>query len=169
MAKYTCNDDEINNLENHDKINYNYYLLNYNVDKIQQVTEGVNAINEIKQPTNLLLMLKKPAKIITLLTAIAMIVIIIVLIIFIIWYYVLNYGGKVGWKFKKHLMTIGLPVILAIVFIIGFIGVLYTIVLKEIMKAYVMIPQNVESNHIVDESNSSVIVSENNYNQTCIN
>jgi hypothetical protein len=165
MAKYTCNDDDINNLNVHDKVNYNYYLLNYNVDKIQEVTEGINAINEMRQPMNLLQMLKKPSKVITLLTAIIILLLIVSLIIFIIIYYIL--GFKKEWAIKKNIITAGMPIVLGIVFIIGLIGVLYSIVLKEVIKAYVMIPQNVVSKNSKnkDKDSDNTISSEN--NQTC--
>lgn len=139
MAKYTKCDDEVKNLTEKDRVNYNFFLLNYNVDKQQQVTEGINAINEVKEPMNIIKMLKNPKKISTLLTAICMLLIIVSLVIFIIWYYAYK---ALGWNLKQELLTIGMPIVLGCFFLVAFIGLMYNIILKEIMKAYIMIPQN---------------------------
>jgi uncharacterized membrane protein len=147
MAKYTKCDDEVKELTENDRVNYNYFLLKYNVDKQQQVTEGLSALKEVKEPMNIIAMLKNPKKISTLLTAIVMMLIVVSLVIFIIWYYAYK---ALGWKLKQELLTLGMPVVLGCFFLVSFIGLMYGVIQKEIMKAYMMIPQKEKPENVLD-------------------
>jgi hypothetical protein len=140
MAKYTKCDDEINGLTEHDRVNYNFFMLNYNVDKQQQVAEGMNALRDAKEPMNLIEFFKNPKKLGALLISIVLLVLIITLVVYIFVYLLCKYIRKN--EKEVELLVSGMPIVMGCFFIVVFIGLMYGVILKESMKAYMMIPQN---------------------------
>ena len=147
-AKYTKHDYEVKKLNAEDRINYDYFLINYNVDADQDVANGVNALKSAKNPTNLLSMLRQPKQISVLVTAIIMLLLIISLIVFIIYYIWVWYKG---YELKKEMMKEATLVLLGLILFISVFTWFYNFILKEIWKAYMMIPSGNTTNEYPDE------------------
>lgn len=62
MAKYTENDPDIEYLDAYDRVNYNFELLKFNVDKTQEVSEGASSVKILTDPKKLGEMFKSPTK-----------------------------------------------------------------------------------------------------------
>lgn len=142
MAQYTQDDYDVKNLNTNQRIDYDFYLLNYNVNGAQQVNQGMTSLISASNPMNLVEMAKKPSQISSLLISILVLILIIVLIIFIIWQ-IIGYKMFKGGEFKKDLSTLGFPIALGFIIIIIIIGVFYTIINKEIMKGYQLLPKSI--------------------------
>jgi hypothetical protein len=136
-ARYTGFDEDITQLTTNDQINYGYYLLDYDVNASQQMNEGMKALNDAKEPMNLLLMLKTPKKVGLLITAIAMMFVILIFVVYVCIYIYFEISGN---QIKQNIMSLGIPVIIGIFLIIILLKLLYENILKEIMKAYILLP-----------------------------
>jgi len=62
MAKYTGDDPDIKYLDKYDRVNYNFFLLNYDVDKTQEAAEGAQSVKILTDPKRLGEMFKSPTK-----------------------------------------------------------------------------------------------------------
>ncbi len=92
MAKYTGNDPDIKYLDKYDRVNYNFDLLKFDVDKTQEMAEGAKSIKILTDPKQLGSMFKSPAKFAVAIyvfafffTAIMLFIFIVVMLILYIW------------------------------------------------------------------------------------
>lgn len=137
VAKYTRNHHDVKKLNDYDKVNYNFYLMYYDVDKDQDLSEGLSAVKTAKEPMNLLSMLRNPKKIHVLVKSIIMMVLIIVLIVFVI---VFIFVWIKGYELRKEMMKEITLVIFGLILFISVFMFFYNYIVKQIMKAYLILP-----------------------------
>lgn len=136
-AKYTRKNYEVKKFSPYDKVNYAFFLLNYDVDKDQDVSEGVSAIKTAKDPTNLLSMLRNPKKIHVLIKSIIMLVLIISLVLFLITFIYVWYKG---YELRKEMMLEITLVMLGLILFISLFMFFYNYIVKQIWRAYMILP-----------------------------
>lgn len=139
MAKYTGDDDEIKNLNETDRVNYNYFLLNYDVEENRQITNGVGALKNFMNPMDMVNTFKNPQQTGILLTTIAVMVCILlfILLIFVPWVYF----SIRKQEFKKEKIMEYMPIGIGIIFLILVINLMSVTIFKEIKKGYALLPK----------------------------
>lgn len=147
-AKYTRNDYEVKKLNANDKVNYDFYLINYDVDANQEVANGVGALKNSKKPSNLLGMLSNPKQIHVFVTAVILFVLVICLIMMLVYYL---YVAIKKQKLKQDMLNDGIIVLLGFILFMGVFSFFFSFIVKEIWKAYVMIPSGKEGEEIPDD------------------
>lgn len=136
-AKYTRKNYEVKKFTPNDKVNYAFFLMNYDVDKDQDISEGVSALKTAKDPANLLSMLRNPKKIHVLIKSIIMMVLVISLIVFLITFIYVWYKG---YELKKEMMLEMTLVVLGLILFISLFMFFYNYIVKQIWRAYMILP-----------------------------
>lgn len=147
-AKYTRNDYEVKKLKPVDKINYDFYLINYDVDANQEVANGLNALKTSKKTSTLLGMLSNPKQIHVFITAVILLVLVISLILMLVYYLYVVIKKQ---KLKQEMLNEGILVLLGFILFVVVFGAFFSFITKEIWKAYVMIPSGKEGDEVPDD------------------
>ena len=138
IAKYTGLDNEITSLPQNQQVDYAYYILGYpDPNANQQMNQGIQALNDTKNPINLLYMLQHPKKFGMLMTAIAIMLVIVSAVIFICFFVFYQIRGD---RTRKLLLMAGGPVLVGIFIIMILLTLLSGSISKEITRAYIMLP-----------------------------
>lgn len=90
MAKYTENDLDIKYLDEYDRVNYNFELLKFDVDKSQEISEGASSVKIFTDSNKLGNMFKSPTKFTTGIFVLAVFIMFIMLIIFLLVMLIVN-------------------------------------------------------------------------------
>ena len=93
MAKYTASDPDIEYLDKYDRINYNFDLLKFDVDKNQEPHIGAKSVTLLTDPSKIGEMFKSPVKFTVGLFALVVFVLTVVLIIYLVVMLILKIVG----------------------------------------------------------------------------
>lgn len=93
MAKYTADDPDVEYLDNNDRINYNFDLLKFDVDKNQEPYIGAKSVTLLTDPNKIGEMFKSPIKFTVGIFALVVFIMTVVLIIYLIVMLILKIVG----------------------------------------------------------------------------
>lgn len=140
IAQYTGYDPEITDLMPFQQSDYAFYIFEHaDPNSNQQINQGMNALKSVSSPMNLMDNLtnrKKLANLGVLITTITIMLCIITFVGFVVAYIVFEIRGD-GPR-RLLLLAVG-PVIIGVFIVILLLNLFYGRVLKEIMRAYMML------------------------------
>jgi hypothetical protein len=140
IAQYTAYDVEITDLMPFQQSDYAFYIFsNPDPNSNQQLNHGMNALKTVSSPMNLMdnfTNKKKLANIGVLITTITVMLCIITFVGFVIVYIVFEIRGDGP---RRLLLLAVAPVIIGVFIVILLLNLFYGRVLKEIMRAYLML------------------------------
>ena len=150
IAQYTFNDSALTSLKKWGTIqaDYAYYLFSYpDPNSNQQMTAGLAALNDASSafgtnPTNFLATFKNPKKFNNMMTMIAVLICILTIIAFIVAMFVTLILKKHG---KYNLFLVCGPAFFGMLMVIVILNLFYKSIVKEIMRAYVMLTSSPQS------------------------
>jgi hypothetical protein len=116
MTKYTKEDADVLILDTPDRVNFEFDMVRYNVDKNAEVSQGAQSISILRDPVKLANSFKNPRQLpVLILTILCFILIItlIVLAIFYMWYKFVNNNEEITEQiFKAIAYSVGIFLLL---------------------------------------------------------